>query len=136
MIFGDIQELLVVVGYARLFLKILCRSFVKLVMNRGENLLYLFNDIVEGNEELLSAYTAYKNAGIVLDVTGTDLETERNTLHLVLAELPTCGVVAVVELYSELFGEKRFQFVSLFKHAFLVLSNGSQPEWELPWEAG
>ena len=75
-------------------------------MNLLQCLFDLFGDVVKRYEGLFSRYAADKHAGVVFDVTGTDLQTERNTLHLILAKLPSRGVVAVVELDAELLGER------------------------------
>ena len=93
-------------------------------MNLSECLFNLFCKVVKRYKGLLARYAANENAGVVFDITGTDFETERNTLHLILCILPTGGVIAVVELYTQ--GLRKFclDFGCLFKNAFLVLCNG------------
>ena len=88
-VLSNVKEFLTVVSNACLFLKVLKRSLIKLVMNRLKRLLYLFGDVIKRYELLLSCNTAYEYTAIVLNITRAKLKTERNALHLVLAELPT-----------------------------------------------
>ena len=88
MILCDVKEFLIAMSNAGLFLKVLKCSLIKLVVYCRKSLLHLFNKIVKRNKGLLTADTANENAGVVLNITGADLKTERYSLHFVLAILP------------------------------------------------
>ena len=97
-------------------------------MNALESCFNRLLDSVEGNEGLCTAYSRNENAGVVFDVARTDLDTERNALHLVLRILPSGGVITVVNLYAEFCGKLVAQSVSGVKNAFLVLCNGTDDD--------
>ena len=118
-----IKELFLRGSNACLFSKVLLCSLVKFIMNVYKCLLDLLNNIIKRYKHLFTTYTANKYTRIILDITRTNLKTKRNALHLVLAILPTGRVITVIKLNSELLGKKLTKLVSLFKYAFLVLSN-------------
>ena len=66
--------------------------------------------------------TCYYYALVLLDILGAYLNSERNTLHLVLSKLPAGRVVAVIDLYSDACClEDICHLVSLVENALLEL---------------
>ena len=125
-ILGNVKELVVIVSYVSLLCEVLLCSCVELVVNGCERLSDLLYDIVKRYYRLLTAYAADEHAAVVLDVARTELQTERNTLHLVLAELPARGVVAVIKLNAVKLGKLSRYLRCLLKNSLLMLSNGDK----------
>ena len=122
---GSIKELFISARLIGAVGSVLKCAIVKLVVNLLQSLFNFFNEVVKGYKGLFTRYAADEHAGVVFDITRTNFETERNTLHLVLSKLPTRGVVAVVELDTQSLGKLSFDLGCLFKYALFVLRYGN-----------
>ena len=95
---------------------------VKSVMYLGKLGLNGICDAVQRYKALLTVVTCYYYALVLLDILGAYLNSERNTLHLVLSKLPAGRVVAVIDLYSDACClEDICHLVSLVENALLEL---------------
>ena len=97
-----VDELLVGSRDKGLFLGVLRSAVIHILVDSLEQVFDVFAQTLERNKRLFSGVAADYDALILLDVLGTDLNSDGHALHLVLSELPAGSVIAVVELYAEL----------------------------------
>ena len=90
-----------------MLLAVLERLVKQCLLYLVEQLGYHGGQILKLDDGLFTIVAANQNALAVLDITRTDLETEREALHLVLGKLPTGAVVGDVDLSAN---------TSLLKH--------------------
>ena len=99
--------------------------FVNSLKKRVKTALNLVNDIVDRNEGLLAVVTSYDNALVLSHIARTDLDAERNALHLVLGELPSGALIGIVKLSSDSCSLKSLVDLRCrLNYALLVLLNG------------
>ena len=60
---------------------------------------------------------------IFLNVLGADLQAKGNALHFIFGEFPAGGVVGIVHLDTDNFGQSLFQLSGLFQYAGRMLGN-------------
>ena len=77
--------------------------------------------LIQLDDGLFTVVTAYQNALTGFNIPGTDLQTQRNTLHLILGILPAGGVIRYIGLDTAESRQLLTQFLGLFQNAGLVL---------------
>ena len=104
--------------------------FVKQTLLHGvEQLRNLFGQLRERNGGLLAVIAPYCHAHAVFNVTRAELDTQGNSLHLVLRTLPAKAVVAEVYLNTDAGCLESFiQLGCLFGDALLVLRDGNDDD--------
>ena len=91
-------------------------------MNSLQQLGYFAFQFIQRNKGLFAVVAANDDALVLFDVLWTDLQTQRNTLHLILTEFPTRTLVCKVGFYSCNFFKSFCNFLSLFDYAFFMHS--------------
>ena len=86
--------------------------FVHTVMNSLQQFGYFAFQFVQRNKGLFAVVAANDNALVLFDILWTDLQTKRNTLHLVLSKLPAWRVVGDVNVGAELFCDNATELIS------------------------
>ena len=74
---------------------------VHILLNCFKKLCCLCLYLVESNLNLLSGIATHKDTFIVLDILWSDFDTERNTAHLTLIELPSRALVGIIDFHAE-----------------------------------
>ena len=82
-------------------LKVLLCSVVHILLDLVEKLSNLCSNICNCTLDLFSCVTSYKYTLTCLKILRSDLDTYRNSSHLLLRELEARSSVCIVSLYSE-----------------------------------
>ena len=101
------------------------RCIVECFVELCEDLRNFGLQFIKGNEILLTVVAANEDALVVGNVLRTEFQTQRNTLHFILCELPAGRVVGIVDLCADEGVDLVCDFVCLVKNAFLVLLDGT-----------
>ena len=97
------------------------RTLEHVALDGLEKLRELFLDLVERDNDLLAGVAANKDCLVVGKILGTDLDTDRNTAHLLLGELEAGRLVGVVHLDADICRKTVAKSVSGVENAFLLL---------------
>ena len=91
-------ELLVVVALINVSITVSTSFLEDIFLDVFQHILYALNDTVEAYVLLLQGITAHDFDGVVLQVTATHSQTNRNTLQLIVSELEarTLGRVVII----------------------------------------
>ena len=96
-----------------------------IALHGGQHLAYLLCQLRQGNYDLLAGIATDNHSLICLDILRSNLDTYRDTLHLLLRELPARALVRIVYLHLKAcLQQGGLQLVSLIQNTFLMLGNG------------
>src|SRR5699024_12362048 len=87
-----------------------CSILITTEYLRYTSLTYLFfSSVLSSTPHIytLSLHDALPISLIFLDILGTDFQTERHTLHLILGKLPAGALLAVIQLDAEGFLDRK-----------------------------
>ena len=100
------------------------RSVIHITLDCLEDLTQFHCDLIHRYHDLLTIITTNNDNLILLNILRSDLDTCRDTKHLLLREFPSRTLLRIINLHS-VSGFLKFskQFICFVKHAFLVLSN-------------
>ena len=100
------------------------RAGVHIILHLLQHLPCYLRQLSESYNSLLTGVAAYQNALTGLDILRSDLNTQRDSAHLLLAELPARALVGIIYLYLEAcLLQLAAQLLGLLQNAFLVLGD-------------
>ena len=112
--------------FENVLVEVLLGLVEKTPLHGVEQLGDLCGQLGKRNGDFFAVIASYCHAYAVFNIARTDLDTEGNTLHLVLCALPAKAVVAEVDLRTDACRLERIvKLGGLFGDAFLMLSNGN-----------
>ena len=77
--------------------------------------------VVQRDKLLFPVITADQNTLVFLDIFWPNLQTQRNTLHLILGKFPSGRIFTVIQFDAEFFLQTVIKLPRFFQYAFLVL---------------
>ena len=95
---------------------------IQVFLDRLKDLTQLCRDLIDRYDDLLSRIAAHDYDLSILDIFRSDLDTRRDTEHLLLAELPPRALLGIIDLRAVACCLQRVkQLIRFVKYAFFVL---------------